>query len=257
MTKARLLVVEDEAELRVDMIELLEFCGFEVEGSGNGAEAFELIQSHQPDLVICDVQLPGMTGIEILKSLLGTRGHRPWMVMFTAYGDEGTLEELRRLGAHACLVKPVSFDAMLEQIRSLLAIGAHPSPSPDNVAPAVLVVEHEAALSEEIAELLESHGVSTYCAESIDVALARLRDSTEIAGVLLDIGLGQDNGLDLIRAAANDPDLASRGLKFLLISGTAIDQEPIDKLPITPHGCLQKPVRPAELLAFAANLSPQ
>lgn len=255
MTKARLLVVEDEAELRADLIELLELCDFEVDGSGNGAEAFALIQRDQPDLVICDVQLPGMTGIEILKSLLGARGYRPFMVMFTAYGDEGTLQELRRLGAHACLVKPVGFDAMLTQIHALLATERPSAPAPDKAASAILVVEHEADLAEEIAELLDSHGVQAHCADSIDVALQCLRDTPEIRGVLLDIGLGRENGLDLIRAAASDSVLAGRDLKFLLISGTSIDREPIHQLPIIPAACLQKPVRPNDLLAFAAEVS--
>ena len=118
MTKARLLVVEDEAELRADLIELLELCDFEVDGSGNGAEAFALIQRDQPDLVICDVQLPGMTGIEILNSLLGARGYRPFMVMFTMY----------------CVV---AFVELSSSIHSADAVWAHAAASHDLTCRAV------------------------------------------------------------------------------------------------------------------------
>lgn len=254
MTLARLLVVEDEAELRADLIELLECCNFEVSGSGDGAEAFAMIQRDRPDLVICDVQLPGMTGIEILKGLRASKGYRPIMLMFTAYGDDEMLHALNKLGAQGALVKPVGFETMLNKITELLTHRPAPEAATASDAPVILIVEQEAALAEEIAELLESHGRTALCANSLEDAFEQLRLHPEISGVLLDIRLGGDNALHLIHTVATDPVLSLRDIQFGLMGSEQTPAEANAKLPVVRTAFLQKPIRPKDLLAFANTL---
>ena len=110
MTDARILIVEDEEALRLDLVDLLQGEGYDVLDRGDGGEAIAAIELFRPHLVVCDVQLPSLGGIGILKAVRSSRIASPIIIMMTAYGDHETIETLRSLGAKECLIKPVSFD---------------------------------------------------------------------------------------------------------------------------------------------------
>ena len=69
MAKERILIVDDEKNIVSSLTNILSDEGYEVSISGDGVEALELIQKDPPDLVILDIWLPGMDGIEVLKTL--------------------------------------------------------------------------------------------------------------------------------------------------------------------------------------------
>ena len=69
MAKERILIVDDEKNIVSSLTSILSDEGYEVSMSGDGVEALELIQKDPPDLVILDIWLPGMDGIEVLKTL--------------------------------------------------------------------------------------------------------------------------------------------------------------------------------------------
>jgi DNA-binding response OmpR family regulator len=270
MTDARILIVEDEDALRHDLVELLEGEGYDVLDRGDGGEAIAAIELYRPRLVVCDVQLPSLGGIGILKAVRSSRIASPIMIMMTAYGDNETRETLRGLGAKECLVKPVSFDELLAAIERHLsgaqtedvapaspAVATAPAAAPSAVqveAPAILVVEDETDLADEMAELFDSFGHVAACAASVDAALAKLREFPTLKGALVDLGLGTESGLDLIRRVAEDPELAARHIKFLVLSGRVPDSEEISALPIMPTGCLSKPARISDIVSFANGL---
>jgi len=267
MTDARILVIEDEEELRLDLVDLLEAEGYDVLHRGDGGEAIAAIELYRPKLVVCDVQLPSLGGIGILKAVRSSRSTPPVMIMMTAYGDHETVETLRSLGARECLIKPVSYDELLGCIARHLSNGA---PAPEVAAPAaevvtapkataedapvVLVVEDERELAEEMTELLDSFGHRAVSAGGVNAALDKLLAHTSLTGVLVDLGLAGESGFDLIRRAAEQPELAGRGLKFLVLSGRTPDAAEMDGLPIKPVGCLSKPARIADILDFANAL---
>ena len=67
---AKIVIAEDEAIIRMDLVEILEEAGHDVVGqTGRGDEAMELVESNNPDLVILDVRMPGMNGIEVAKKV--------------------------------------------------------------------------------------------------------------------------------------------------------------------------------------------
>lgn len=267
MTDARILVIEDEEELRLDLVDLLEAEGYDVLHRGDGGEAIAAIELYRPKLVICDVQLPSLGGIGILKAVRSSRNTPPVMIMMTAYGDHETVQTLRNLGARECLIKPVSYDELLACIARHLPNGAdaaeivapqaEAAPAPKSAAddaPVVLVVEDESELAEEMTELLDSFGHRAVSAGGVDVALEKLRANASLTGVLVDLGLAGESGFDLIRRAADDAALAARGLKFLVLSGRTPDASEMEGLPIKPVGCLSKPARIADILDFANAL---
>lgn len=271
MTDTRVLIVEDEEALRLDLVDLLEGEGFDVLDRGDGGEAIAAIELYRPQLVVCDVQLPSLGGVGILKAVRSSRIASPKMIMMTAYGDNETVDTLKSLGAKEVLIKPISFDDLLAAIDRNLsgdedepvadvktplvrAPAALETPSVAAEAPAILVVEDEMDLAEEMAELFDSFGHVAACAGTVDQALAKLREHPSLKGALVDLGLGTESGLDLIRRVAEDPVLAARQIKFLVLSGRVPDAEEIAALPIMPSGCLSKPARIADIVNFANGL---
>ncbi len=104
----RVLVAEDEALIRLDLVELLTDEGFEVIGqAADGEEAIRLARELQPDLVIMDVKMPKMDGITAAEAIAEER-IAP-IVMLTAFSQRDLVERARDAGAMAYVVKP--FDA--------------------------------------------------------------------------------------------------------------------------------------------------
>ncbi|WIY81635.1 response regulator [Propionimicrobium sp. PCR01-08-3] len=104
----RVLVAEDEALIRFDLVELLNDEGYEVVGqAGDGEKAVELARELEPDLVVMDVKMPKMDGIAAAEAIASER-IAP-VVMLTAFSQRDLVEQAREAGAMAYVVKP--FDA--------------------------------------------------------------------------------------------------------------------------------------------------
>jgi DNA-binding response OmpR family regulator len=118
----RLLVVEDEAALAKVLQMRLQMEGFEVDVAGDGAEAMETIRARRPDLVVCDLMMPVMDGVEVTRAVKGDPELQAIPILIlTALKSEKEMEELRRLGAEAFASKPYDGKALTAQIRELLA----------------------------------------------------------------------------------------------------------------------------------------
>ncbi|KAA5830129.1 response regulator [Saccharopolyspora hirsuta] len=101
----RVLVAEDEALIRLDLVEMLREEGYQVVGeAGDGQEAVRLAEELRPDLVILDVKMPKMDGIEAASNIAGER-IAP-VVILTAFSQRDLVERARDAGAMAYLVKP-------------------------------------------------------------------------------------------------------------------------------------------------------
>ena len=101
----RVLVAEDEALIRLDLVEMLREEGYQVVGeAGDGQEAVRLAEELRPDLVILDIKMPKMDGIEAASNIAGER-IAP-VVILTAFSQRDLVERARDAGAMAYLVKP-------------------------------------------------------------------------------------------------------------------------------------------------------
>ncbi|MFT4296689.1 MAG: response regulator [Micropruina sp.] len=106
--RARVLVAEDEALIRLDLVELLTAEGYEVIGeAGDGEQALAMARELEPDLVVMDVKMPKMDGISA-ASVIAEERIAP-VVMLTAFSQRELVERAREAGAMAYVVKP--FDA--------------------------------------------------------------------------------------------------------------------------------------------------
>lgn len=101
----RVVVAEDEALIRLDIVEMLTEAGYDVVGeAGDGDEAVRLAQEHRPDLVVMDVKMPVLDGISAAERIAG--GRIAPVVLLTAFSQRELVERARDAGAMAYVVKP-------------------------------------------------------------------------------------------------------------------------------------------------------
>jgi DNA-binding NtrC family response regulator len=116
MESMKILVVDDEALIR-EMIKkgLSQMGGYSVEVAQNGKEAIEKLEKDIFDLVLTDLKMPEMDGLELLKNIKGTRPEM-MVILMTAYGSIETAVEAMRIGANDYITKPINFDDLLIHI---------------------------------------------------------------------------------------------------------------------------------------------
>jgi CheY-like chemotaxis protein len=116
----RVLIAEDETIVRLDLRGLLSARGFEVCGEArNGVEAVALARELEPDLVLLDVKMPELDGIEAARRILAERPVP--IVLVTAYGEEALVERAVDVGVFGYLTKPFREADLLPAIRTALA----------------------------------------------------------------------------------------------------------------------------------------
>jgi DNA-binding NtrC family response regulator len=112
MTKANILVVDDEAAARTALAELLKSEGYAVETAADGFKALGRLETFAPDAVLTDLNMPGMDGVELMEKLKEHDAELP-VVLMTASGAIETAVSAMRQGATDYLTKPLNFDELL------------------------------------------------------------------------------------------------------------------------------------------------
>ncbi len=114
----QILVVEDSANERVGLCRLLERSGYQVQAAGDGKSALELLGQRHFDVLLADVWLPGMTGLELLARL--PKQSRPKCLVITGDDAEETTLAALREHAYRCIAKPVDPAELMETIKAAL-----------------------------------------------------------------------------------------------------------------------------------------
>ncbi len=121
VTRARLLLVDDEEHLRRAMRDLMERAGYQVLEAADGVEALDMVDRHAPDVIILDLNLPGIDGYEVLAQIRSRPAMRGVpVVVLTAKGDEDNEVRVLELGAADFLTKPFRARALAARIDALL-----------------------------------------------------------------------------------------------------------------------------------------
>jgi DNA-binding NarL/FixJ family response regulator len=120
---AKILCIEDDGETAALIAEDMAERGFDVAVAHGGEEGFAAILRTRPDLVLCDVNMPGMSGFEVLERLteLGPRFRHMPFIFLTALGDRANELHGRHLGADDYVAKPIDFDVLAAIIGTRLA----------------------------------------------------------------------------------------------------------------------------------------
>ena len=113
--KKKILIVDDDQATRIKMFETLSQRQYNVISAENGAMALELLQESRPDLVLTDLKMPEIGGMELLKKIKGSHPELP-VILVTGHASVDTAVEAMRLGAHDFLIKPFQRDAILATV---------------------------------------------------------------------------------------------------------------------------------------------
>jgi len=129
MTRNRIAIVEDEADIR----EILEYNlsreGFDVESATDGASGLEMIQRSKPELVLLDLMLPDIDGLEVCRQLKGDEATSDIaIIMVSAKGEESDIVLGLGLGADDYIPKPFSRKELVARVRSVLRRASRPEP---------------------------------------------------------------------------------------------------------------------------------
>ncbi len=134
----RVLIVDDESLIRMDLRDIIESCGHEVVAEGtNGVEAIQLCKQHKPDIILMDVKMPELDGIEAARQI-GFHHEAP-VVLLTSYSQQDLIDKARDSGVYGYLIKPVREKQLVPTLE--MALGRYKS---------------DAQLREKMAELEQS-----------------------------------------------------------------------------------------------------
>ena len=161
----KILVVDDEDDIRRMLRRVLVERGYEVVEASRGTEALQMVREHAPDLILLDAMLPEIHGFDICRRIKGSQkyGHIPIIMVSAIYRGWRFAEDLRQsFGVHAFLEKPFKITDVLTAVER--ALEGHPSePPPDG----------DETISEQAGEALTS-GIDAYKAGNVDDAIAHL-----------------------------------------------------------------------------------
>jgi len=113
MEALRVLIVDDEEELVSALVERLNLRGFAAHGVTTGAEALRVLDGQEFDVVLLDVKMPGLGGLEVIRRIKGSRP-RLEVILLTGHGSVKSIEEGMALGAFDYLMKPVKIDNLVQ-----------------------------------------------------------------------------------------------------------------------------------------------
>lgn len=125
--RGKILVVEDNEDSREILAKLLRMSGYEVSSAPDGESAYAAAMSQMPDLIITDINMPGMDGIDLLKKMrLQSLFDRTAILVVTAFGGEAAREAIEA-GADAAAAKPFDFEAFVETVQNLIFSRTQPA----------------------------------------------------------------------------------------------------------------------------------
>ena len=116
MDEYRVLIVDDEEELVITIAERLQIRGIQAETATNGETALKMIEANPPQVVVLDVMMPGIGGIEILKRMNAQNLQIP-VILLTGYGSTEQGKEGMELGAFDYLMKPCDLNMLIGKIQ--------------------------------------------------------------------------------------------------------------------------------------------
>jgi two-component system cell cycle response regulator len=255
------MVEDDGASLEL-MRYLLCAYGHTVDAVTHGVQGLEALQRERPDLVVCDIQLPGIDGYEIARrARADSATRRIPMIAVTAMALVGDRERILAAGFDRYVSKPISPQAFVDEVNA--ALGLEPAAPParrdapslqlvsERTGPTlgnVLVVDDSPLNRELLRNTLGPSGYVVGLAGSVAQALERMRNEPPPDLILSDLHMAVDDGFDFLSAVKSDAGL--RELPFLFISSSVWGEAERQRaLELGATRFLLRPIEPQALLA--------
>jgi two-component system, cell cycle response regulator len=258
---ARVLIIEDNPANLELMSYLLCAFGHTVIAAHDGRTGLDLARSAGPDLVLCDIQLPDIGGMEVADAMRGdpALGRIP-LIAVTALAMVGDRENILSGGFDGYLAKPIAPETFVKELEAFLPAALRgvqmrpPSSAADGAAQApatgglvVLTVDDHPENLDLAASLLGPSGYRVLAARGMHEALALARQSRPDL-ILSDVAMSDGGGYDLIRAVKADPGL--RAVPFIFLTSTMTSEAERRKgLALGAARFIFRPVDAVDLLA--------
>jgi DNA-binding NtrC family response regulator len=235
-----ILIVDDNRDLCEMLTDIMEMEGFRVTLAHDGFEALKLAGSQSFDIVLMDIKMPGMNGVETYKKFKELAPGTP-VIMITAFALEDLVREALREGAYAALQKPLDFNelfAIIEDARRESSL--------------VLLIDDEKDLCDAMSDALSQHGYRVRTAHSGEDALLFARQNN-FDFILLDMKLPDMSGYDTFLKIKQIRPRAT----VILITGFAEEMNGLIKKAISQNAyiCVQKPVRMEKFVPLLEDIA--
>jgi two-component system cell cycle response regulator len=262
----RVLIIEDHLDNLELMNYLLKAFGYATLTAGDGLEGLKLAERERPELIICDIQLPGIDGFEVAKRLKSdTRLREIPLVGITALAMVGDRDRVLQAGFDGYIAKPIApetfvndLEAFLkpEQVRGATPAAAEPLEEPGVMCtPAkkaarrgtILVVDDVEANLELARSIFEPSGFNVWLATDVDSAIESATENRPDL-ILSDVNMPRATGFELVMRIKSDPRL--KPVPVVLITGSAPQGMMADHaLAIGATKFLRRPIDSSVLLA--------
>jgi two-component system response regulator (stage 0 sporulation protein F) len=176
------LIVDDDRDMVSTLSDILELHGWHTIRAYDGTEAIDMVAAHDVSVVLMDVRMPKMDGLEALHEI---KQRRPTarVVLMTAFSGQDLLRRAEREGALTILRKPLQLPELLDTLESAAT-----------ERQSVLVVDDDASYLRSLGETLRNHGIDSVEATNLPEALAHMRPDNPCT-VLLNLSLGHVDAL--------------------------------------------------------------
>jgi DNA-binding response OmpR family regulator len=241
LPRARLLVADDDPEIRANLKDILQDLDYHVDVAADGPAALALARTSSYDLVLLDLRMPGMDGLETYRQLKRSCPGTP-VIVVTAYATTETASQLLGSGACGLLPKPVEVPRLIQAIEAQLS------------RPLVLLVDDDREVCASLADVLTNANYRVAVAHDRRQALSAL-DAHPFDVLIVDMKLPETDGLRLFREARKRVP----GLRAVFITGFRAEMQDLLELALAENAdaVCYKPLDLDELLAHLRKLVPQ
>ncbi|MFZ3019389.1 MAG: response regulator [Gallionella sp.] len=234
----KILVVDDDRRIVKTTRDILKIQGHDPVVAYSGEEGVEKVRTEQPDCVLMDIKMPGISGIEALKLMKQIAPALP-VVLVSAYATNEMMDEARQAGAYAVLSKPLNIQMLL----SFLALLRKEE--------SILVVDDDPAFSKTLKDILTLRGYQVQTESEPRNVLGDLEKNYKLV-VVLDLKLGAVNGVDVM----TDIRAKYPGKPVVLVTGYKNEMgESIERAcKIGVNTCLYKPFETDDLFQIIEEI---
>ena len=258
---ARILIIEDNPANLELMTYLLTAFGYTILAAEDGRTGLDVARREQPDLIICDVQLPDMDGHEVARWLKSeTRLRTVPLVAVTALAMVGDRDRILAAGFDGYLAKPINPETFVQQMEVFLptrqrttappptAVSAPVAAEP-GCGPLILVVDNLPVNLELARSILEPFGYQVVTTTNMTEGLTLAR-TLPCDLILSDVCMAEGSGYDFIRAVRADARL--QAIPFIFITSTMLEEK--DRARGLAMGAMRFLLRPIEPEVFLAEI---
>lgn len=199
--KANVLIVDDDIEMTETLSDILEDSGYDVEVANDGFKAIERVKARAFDVILMDIKMPRINGVETCKEIKSIRPEAVVMMM-TAYSVEDLVAEALKEGAYGVMYKPIDIAKVAEFVERI------------KKSALILIVDDDLSTCETLMDVLKEEGYRTARASSGEEAIKKVQEKS-FDVVFIDVKMPVMNGLEVYIALKKiRPDL-----KVIMMTG--------------------------------------